>query len=452
MTTGDLADGETLEVAGSGSRFYVMKNIGGVYSCTCPAWMHQGFAIERRTCKHLKAFRGEHAEKLRVGGPLAQAIVAAASAGVTLPVAAAPPPAMMNAAGVPLLLLAHKWEREVDPTGWWLSEKLDGVRAYWNGEKLLSRLGNTLWAPDWFLAALPAEMHLDGELFGGRKKFQRTVSIVRRQDKSNQWHEITFVVFDAPKYDADFEGRIAAVEAFVTTKSHAHLHAHPHVVCKGLAHLHEELARVEALGGEGLMMRKPGSRYESGRSTTLLKVKTFHDAEAIVVGHQPGLGKHLGRLGALECELANGTKFSVGSGLTDAERDKPAPLGTIITFRYQELSPDGVPRFPTYVGIRDDVTWPPKASASPKPDASPTPDASPKGRPLTRVFGKDGVTWEITLTTDSHTVRRRRGFAVKMSTTRFDSPAAAWRGADALIAAARADGWTELDLDLDLDA
>ncbi len=354
MTTGDLADGETLEVKGSGSRVYVMKNIGGVYSCTCPAWMHQRFAIERRTCKHLQALRGEDAEKRRVGGPIAAAVV-------TLPVAASPK-AMTNAAGAPLLLLAHKWERHVDPTGWWLSEKLDGVRAYWNGEKLLSRLGNTLWAPDWFLAALPADMHLDGELFGGRKMFQRTVSIVRRQDKSNLWREITFVVFDAPKHDADFEGRINAVGALVRAQSHAHLHAHPHVVCTGLAHLHEELARVEALGGEGLMMRKPGSRYESGRSTTLLKVKTFHDAEAIVVGHQPGLGKHLGRLGALECELASGTRFSVGSGLTDAERDKPAPLGTIITFRYQELSPDGVPRFPTYVRVRDDVTWPPSAS------------------------------------------------------------------------------------------
>ena len=448
MTTGDLADGESVEVKGSGARAYVMKNTGGVYSCTCPAWMHQGFAIERRTCKHLKALRGDEAEKLRVGGPLAQAIAAAAAAGVTLPVAPPPPKVMTSGAGAPLLLLAHKWERDVDPTGWWLSEKLDGVRAYWNGAKLLSRLGNTLHAPDWFLAALPADMHLDGELFGGRKKFQRTVSIVRRQDKSPMWKEIKFVVFDAPMHDAEFEGRLEAVEMFVAEKPHDHLEAHPHVICKGLAHLEEELSRVEALGGEGLMMRKPGSRYESGRSTTLLKVKTFHDAEAIVIGHQPGAGKHLGRLGALDCELPNGTKFSVGSGLTDAERDKPAPIGTIITFRYQELSPDGVPRFPTYVGIRDDVTWPPAKEVKPtKVEPSTSTSTSTKPRALTRVFSKDGITWEITLTAESHTVRRRRGLAVKMSTTRFDSPAAAWRDADALIAAARADGWIELDVE-----
>jgi DNA ligase 1 len=448
----DLADGESREVKGSGAKPYVVTNTGGVYSCTCPAWRHQGLAIERRTCKHLKAVRGDAAELARVGaGDEAAAGAVATSASLAAYLSSA----TAEAGGAPALLLAHKWEQDVDPTGWWLSEKLDGVRAYWNGSKLVSRLGKTLWAPDWFLAALPPGMPLDGELFGGRKKFQQTVSIVRRQDKSDAWHGISYVVFDAPLHDAEFEGRLDAVASFVAAAGHAHVVAHAHARCKGLAHLHEELARVEALGGEGLMMRKPGSRYEAGRSTTLLKVKTFHDAEAIVTAHLPGAGKHAGRLGALQCDLPNGTRFSVGTGLRDAERDAPPPLGTIITFRYQELTPDGVPRFPSYVGVRDDVAWPPaKSPPAPAPSAAPPivagpPDApspapAPAGRAMTRVFAKDGVRWEITLIPEGHTIRRRRGLAVKMTTTAFPSPAAAWRDADARIAAQRAEGWTEV--------
>jgi DNA ligase-1 len=119
--------------------------------------------------------------------------------------------------------------------------------------------------------------------------------------------------------------------------------------------LKEELARVEALGGEGLMLRKPGSRYEVGRSFSLLKVKTFHDAEARVIEHLPGEGKHKGRLGALSAELGDGTKFSVGTGFSDAQRENPPPVGSIITFRYQELSDRGVPRFPSFVRLRTDV-------------------------------------------------------------------------------------------------
>ena len=121
---------------------------------------------------------------------------------------------------------------------------------------------------------------------------------------------------------------------------------------------------MEALGGEGLMLRQPGSRYEAGRSTTLYKVKSFRDDEARVVGHLAGAGRHKGRLGALEVELRSGVRFSVGTGLSDAERENPPPLGAIITFRYQELSRDGVPRFPSYVGVRVDADFPLKPSSS----------------------------------------------------------------------------------------
>ncbi|MCK6487949.1 MAG: DNA ligase [Planctomycetes bacterium] len=347
----DLADGETTEMQGSGSKPYILRNTGGVYSCSCPAWRNQSVAIDKRTCKHLRKLRGDSAETLRIGVEAAAPAVRATKAGAAKPAAAkdtAPP-----------VLLAHSFaeiDPPVDPAGWWLSEKLDGVRAWWDGKGFISRLGNPYLAPEWFTAGLP-DFPLDGELWLGRKQFQRCVSIVRRQDRSELWREIRYLVFDAPAIDAPFEERQERCHAWFATAKPAYAAFHPHTACCDLAHMHAELKRVEALGGEGVMLRQPGSRYVAGRSATLLKVKSFLDDEARVVGHSKGAGRHAGRLGALEVELRNGKRFSVGTGLSDAERSAPPPIGVIIAFRYQELSNDGVPRFPSYLGVRDDVAW-----------------------------------------------------------------------------------------------
>ncbi|HMC88605.1 MAG TPA: DNA ligase, partial [Gemmataceae bacterium] len=193
----DLQDGETLEMQGSGSKPYVLKNVGGVYSCTCPAWRNQSLGIERRTCKHLRKLRGDAAEEARIGSA------------VPLPLREA-----TGEAKAPPLLLAETWDGVTDPRGWWLSEKLDGVRAYWDGKQFLSRLGNLYHAPDWFTAGLP-DVPLDGELWLGRKQFQRAVSIVRRQDKSQLWKEIRFLIFDAPSVDKEFEQRLRFVQDFI---------------------------------------------------------------------------------------------------------------------------------------------------------------------------------------------------------------------------------------------
>ena len=361
----ELHDGETAKVQGSGSAVYTLKNAGGVYSCTCPAWMHQSIAIERRSCKHLRKYRGEEAEAARVGET-------SAAARAKRPTKARAD-SSANAASEgddespegrePPLLLAHKWELDVELTGWWMSEKLDGVRAYWDGTEFVSRLGNRFHAPDWFKEGLP-KTPLDGELWGGRKRFQKTVGIVKRQDKSDAWRELRYVVFDAPSHDAEFEARLAACADLLAGAAHAAVHAHE--ACKGHEHLKEQLAFVESLGGEGLMLRQPRSRYEAGRSNTLLKVKSFFDAEARVLAHVPGAGRHKGRLGALLVELPDGTKFNVGTGFSDAERESPPALGAIITFRYQELSDGGVPRFPSYVGERHDVKFEPVKPAKTK--------------------------------------------------------------------------------------
>jgi DNA ligase 1 len=183
------------------------------------------------------------------------------------------------------------------------------------------------------------------------------VSIARRQDRSEHWRELTFVVFDAPSMEGPFEERLAFVREHIEAHKPPHARHHEHVRCDGVVHLRRELARVEKLGGEGLMLRQPGSRYEAGRSSTLLKVKSFRDDEARVVQHLPGEGRHKGRLGALLVELRDGTRFSIGTGFSDAERRAPPAIGVVVAFRYQELSDGGVPRFPIYVGVRDDVLF-----------------------------------------------------------------------------------------------
>lgn len=349
----DIEDGGTVEIQGSAKDPYLLKNTGGVYSCTCPAWRNQSTAIERRTCKHLRSYRGDDAETERLGGELPERV--ARPRAVTSRTASSATSTESVSAGEPPILLAHPWDTLSDVSGWWMSEKLDGVRAYWDGKQFISRQGNVYMAPDWFIEDLPDDVHLDGELWLGRKMFQKAVSIVRRMDKNDQWKDIKFLVFDAPKLAEPFEARIAFIRQFLDERQTKYAEPHVHTRCESTDHLKEELARVEALGGEGLMLRKPGSKYEVGRSYTLLKVKSFFDADAVVIEHLPGAGRHKGRMGALNVQMADGTKFSVGTGFSDAQRDNPPAVGAIISFRYQELTDAGVPRFPSFLRVRTDI-------------------------------------------------------------------------------------------------
>ena len=251
-------------------------------------------------------------------------------------------------------MLAESWTDDINPTGYLLSEKLDGVRAFWDGKQFFSRQGNRFHAPSWFTVGLPLEP-LDGELWIARKSFQRTLSVVKRQDESVLWNELRFLVFDAPADESVFEKRLELIDTIMEINRPPFAQAHRHIVCNGRDHLQDELARVESLGGEGLMLRQPGSIYAAGRSSTLLKVKRFHDAEARVVGYEPGKGRHKGRMGALLVEMANGVQFAIGTGFTDGQRSQPAPIGSTVTFKYQELTDRGAPRFASYVGIRADL-------------------------------------------------------------------------------------------------
>lgn len=420
----DLADGESCEVQGSAAKPYTVKNTGGVYSCSCPAWRNQSIGIESRTCKHIRRLRGDAAEKERVGSEL---------------------PAKAKGSGAkkdaPPLLLAHAWDNATDLSDWWISEKLDGVRAYWTGKYFLSRLGNRYHAPDWFTDGLP-DVPLDGELWIDRGMFQRTVSVVRRQDKSDHWKEVRYVIFDAPGIASPFEERLTYLTETIQPAKFEFASLLEHERCKGDTHLRKKLAAIESLGGEGLMLREPASQYEIGRSSTLLKVKTFHDAEATVIDHSAGRGKHKGRLGALVVQLDDGTEFNIGTGFSDAERESPPGVGSTVTFRYQELTNAGVPRFPSFVRLRSGTKSPTKKKAKTTTKAKTTPSTSGNKKTTSaadvRYYEFDDGTsakfWEISQLGSSVAVRYGRiGSAGQAKSKEFDSEEAALRHSEKLI-------------------
>jgi len=253
----------------------------------------------------------------------------------------------------PHLLLANVWNKSIDPTGWWMSEKYDGLRGYWDGQKLWSRKGNLIHAPDYFLTEFPRDIALDGELWIGHGKFEETMSIVRSETPDDRWKSIRYMVFDAPQAKGTFERRMQFLRENVS-EGNRFVKVVAQERCQGATQLLAERDRVVRGGGEGLMLRQPESAYEARRSPTLLKVKPFDDAEATVIAHEPGKGKFAGKLGALRVRTEDGREFSIGSGLTDAERESPPPLGTVITYRFQGLTAKGLPRFPSYLRVRRD--------------------------------------------------------------------------------------------------
>lgn len=422
----DLADGQTAEIQGSAARPYVLKNVGGVYACTCPAWRNQSLPIDRRTCKHLRTFRSEAAEAARVGASL----TAKAATSISKPV-------------VPPLLLAETWNEDIDPARWWLSEKLDGVRAYWDGMQFLSRNGNPYFAPDWFTAGLPS-VPLDGELRIGRKQFQSTVAIVRRRNGGEAWRRLRYVVFDAPRAGGPFEVRLAQLQVHLPSGKSPFAAILEQTRCRNRRHLKVELARIEELGGEGLMLRQPESLYVPTRSDTLLKVKSFRDCEATVIAHQPGAGRHRGRLGALLVRLASGAECAVGTGFTDAERERPPAAGSAITLQYQELTDAGVPRFPVFVRVREGSSAPTSVTCK-GPLFMRVTHAKPSARRFEYVEGTSNKFWEVRREGNDVLVRYGRiGMAGQSVREPLKDTAAAERHVEKLIREKTGKGYTEV--------
>lgn len=268
--------------------------------------------------------------------------------------ALAPHPAWADAPPAPAMLLAEVYAADVDVRQYWVSEKFDGVRAQWDGRSLHFRGGGVVPAPGWFTAGFPA-VPLDGELWIGRERFDALSGTVRKTEPVDaEWRQVRYLIFELPGTAGDFSARVSQMQTIVELAAVPWLQAVEQVRVANRDELMKRLDVVVRAGGEGLMLHRADAPYVTGRSDALLKLKPWQDAEAVVVGHTPGTGKYQGMTGALVMEMPGGKRFRIGSGLTDALRRQPPPIGTRITYRYQQLTKNGVPRFPRYLRVRDD--------------------------------------------------------------------------------------------------
>ena len=249
----------------------------------------------------------------------------------------------------PPVLLADSYQDGIDVSQYWYSEKLDGIRAYWTGLHLVTRNGNRINAPKWFTDVLP-DYPLDGELWAGRGNFhlvQQTV--LDKIPIESAWQRINFMLFDMPYAEGNYQKRYDVIKHLVSAMNANHIKYVEHHAIQSEMNLFEQLNRISQYDGEGVMLRKVSSRYQAGRSSDLLKLKRFKDAEAVVIGYKPGTGRLIGMMGAMLVQLPDGTEFYIGSGFTDEMRRSPPAVGSTITFRHNGYTHNGKPRFARYL-------------------------------------------------------------------------------------------------------
>lgn len=263
-------------------------------------------------------------------------------------------PFTANADEEPAILLANVYRNQVDVTQYLVSEKLDGVRAVWDGRRLRFRSGKPIHAPAWFVDALPAQP-LDGELWIGRGSFERVSGIVRKEIPVDaEWRHVRYMIFELPGAPGSFRQRVDQIGQLVHQTNVPWLQRIDQSTVSDLNELQQWLATVLDAGGEGLMLHRADAVYETGRSDTLLKLKPWLDAEAEVIAHRAGKGRHTGRLGALQVRTPEGKTFLLGTGFSDAQRQNPPPIGARVTYRYRELTRTGLPRFASFLRVRED--------------------------------------------------------------------------------------------------
>ncbi len=262
----------------------------------------------------------------------------------------------------PDLLLLKSYQPGQPIQDWLMSEKLDGVRAYWNGKQLMSRNGQVFSAPKWFTADFPP-FELDGELWLAHGQFEETVSIVKTYLPDERWKKITYQIFEVPNQAGALLERLQVLKAYLTAFPSPSLRIIEQNTVQNDAQIQKRLSQVLTAGGEGLVLRHPQALYHTGRSSQALKVKLKEDAECVVQGYTAGNGKYQNKVGALQC-LLRVDQFSklsgqdrlikIGSGLTDQLRQNPPAIGTLVTFQHIGLTDKGSPRFPVFLRVRKD--------------------------------------------------------------------------------------------------
>jgi DNA ligase-1 len=226
------------------------------------------------------------------------------------------------------------------------------VRAIWDGKQLRFRSGRLIQAPAWFIAALPAHP-LDGELWMGRRRFEALSAAVRRQIPDEaEWRQISYQIYELPEGSGSFSERLVTLRQSIAGSQAPWLQ----VLAQQRQRPRRTAGAVEKnrqRGAEGLMLHQADAVWQTGRSDVLLKLKLHLDAEAVVIGHEPGRGKYQGLLGALLVQTPEGQRFRLGSGLSDAQRQSPPAIGSTVTYRYRDLNANGIPKFATFLRVRE---------------------------------------------------------------------------------------------------
>lgn len=249
-----------------------------------------------------------------------------------------------------------KYQQVADISHYYVSEKLDGVRGYWNGKQLLTRRGNAIHSPKWFTLHWPS-FPMDGELWLARNQFQAVLSCVSKKNAEEDkqlscWKDLRFMMFDLPNEQGDFNQRVSKMRSILMQVPSPYLAMINQVILSSNEALENKMNKVISTQGEGLMLHLGSAHYVAGRNSALMKLKRYQDAEATVIGHTQGKGKYLGKLGALKVTTENGITFKIGSGLSDYQRANPPSIGTIITFKYNGLTQGGIPRFARFWRIK----------------------------------------------------------------------------------------------------
>lgn len=254
----------------------------------------------------------------------------------------------------PSLMLARPWRDNAPLDAYRVSEKFDGVRGYWDGQRLLTRQGRVIAVPPGFTDGWPSHA-LDGELWAGRGRFTRAASAVARDRPEREaWRDIRYQVFDLPSHPGTFETRHAELDRLVAAIGQPWVRAVAQSRVADAAALQALLKQTVAEGGEGLMLHRADALYRGERSDALMKLKLHEDADALVVGQEPGRGKYAGLMGALWVQMPAGLRFRLGSGFSDDDRREPPRAGATVTYRYRGVNPSGRPRFATFLRERPD--------------------------------------------------------------------------------------------------
>jgi DNA ligase-1 len=256
--------------------------------------------------------------------------------------------------------LARLYHDDIVIKDYYVSEKLDGIRGRWNGSALITRSGNIINAPTWFIKNFPQQT-MEGELWLARNSFAKTASIILRKTPNEDWRNIKFMLFDLPEHKGTFSQRLIELRLLVDVIASPYLQVIPQFKLANKSELMQKLDELVEQGAEGLMLNHHNAYYQDGRSASLLKLKKHQDAEARVIEHIPGKGKYKNMLGSLLVELDSGLQFKIGSGFSDLQRQEPPQINTVITFKYYGLTARGIPRFASFLRVKpvEELTSPP---------------------------------------------------------------------------------------------